>query len=325
MPDARQQAILDASKRAREQMRALDAWHLAHLEELFRELIETLQDEARLLALQGRVLPEHLPALLAEADAALARLTAERNALLSAGLNAAADAGATVFTVEAASLGITVQRLAEDAVRFVTQFEAADGLQLSERLWRLNTHTRQTVTEILQRTVLAGDDTTRGALALLDANLEQGLLRAVNNPYEVARRLMRTELNRAHGEAYRAGLRISPDVAGERFMLSPSHPRPDQCDFHAAANLHGLGAGVYPVGASPWPAHPNTLSFLVVVFTDEVSEADQAGQSDGADWLRAQPFERLAEIFNSEKKARAFLAGQIGPGDLTTPARDLGL
>ena len=53
-------------------------------------------------------------------------------------------------------------------------------------------------------------------------------------------------------------------------MLSPRHPRVDICDEHAAADLYGLGQGVYPVDECPWPAHPNTFSYTEAVYRDEI-------------------------------------------------------
>ena len=76
-----------------------------------------------------------------------------------------------------------------------------------------------------------------------------------------------------------AGAEGHPDFAGFRFLLSPAHPKHDICDLLAVQNLYGLGPGVYPSRAKcPWPAHPNTLSFVAVVYADEVSDADKAGK-----------------------------------------------
>jgi hypothetical protein len=98
-------------------------------------------------------------------------------------------------------------------------------------------------------------------------------------PLASSLQVTRTELNRAHGEAYMAGAEQAPGVVGFRFLLSPRHPKPDICDLLARQNLHGLGKGVYPTReATPWPAHPNTLSFVVAVFADEVTDADRAGR-----------------------------------------------
>lgn len=65
-------------------------------------------------------------------------------------------------------------------------------------------------------------------------------------------------------------LGILNQAFGLRFMLSPRHPRVDICDEHAAADLYGLGQGVYPVDECPWPAHPNTFSYTEAVYRDEI-------------------------------------------------------
>ena len=91
--------------------------------------------------------------------------------------------------------------------------------------------------------------------------------------YRLVRELrcpLRTEINRAHGERYKQLARADENVIGLRFMLSPRHPRVDICDEHAAADLYGLGQGVYPVDECPWPAHPNTFSYTEAVYRDEI-------------------------------------------------------
>ena len=40
----------------------------------------------------------------------------------------------------------------------------------------------------------------------------------------------------------------------------------------AVQDLYGLGPGVYKTGTAPWPAHPNTMSYLTAVFRDEVNK-----------------------------------------------------
>ena len=89
--------------------------------------------------------------------------------------------------------------------------------------------------------------------------------------------------------SYQNSLQDDDDVIGTRFVLSPNHPRVDICDMHASVNRYGLGRGVYPKGKNPWPAHPNTLSYVEAVFDDEVSAEDQAGKEDRIQWLSNQP------------------------------------
>lgn len=93
------------------------------------------------------------------------------------------------------------------------------------------------------------------------------------------------------------------------------------CDLLAAQNLHGLGPGVYPDRERcPWPAHPNTLSFVVMVFAEEVTEADRAGKE-----TTLQALQRLApEVRDGalgKTKAAYFDQGLLRTGMIRAPLR----
>lgn len=191
----------------------------------------------------------------------------------------------------------TLFSINEGAVGFVQNFVAADGLQLSDRLWRIRRGTIETLTDHIQFAVINGESAHQammrsmgrgegvppeiarayngaaaGQLGSSVRRLMTGAADPVNGKGVVyqAERLFRTEINRAHGEAYLAATFQTEGVIGARFMLSPRHRVRDICDTHATANLYGLGPGVYPDRAScPWPAHPNTLSYVEAVFDDD--------------------------------------------------------
>lgn len=57
--------------------------------------------------------------------------------------------------------------LADDAARFVIQFIAADGLQLSDRIWRIDQGAKQQIANVLRRNVLLGRDASRAVAELL--------------------------------------------------------------------------------------------------------------------------------------------------------------
>lgn len=93
------------------------------------------------------------------------------------------------------------------------------------------------------------------------------------------------------------------------------------CDLLAAQNLHGLGQGVYPDRERcPWPAHPNTLSFVVMVFEEEVSDADRAGRETAL-----QALQRLAPEIREgalgKTKATYFDQGLLRTGMIRAPLR----
>lgn len=93
------------------------------------------------------------------------------------------------------------------------------------------------------------------------------------------------------------------------------------CDLLATQNLHGLGPGVYPDRErTPWPAHPNTLSFVVSVFDDEVTDADRAGKETELQALaRLAPEVRAGAV--GVTKAAYFDQGLLRRGMIRSPLR----
>jgi hypothetical protein len=234
-------------------------------------------------------------------------------------------------------------RVSQDAVRFVQTFTAADGLQLSDRLWRLDQGAKEVLQRAIGNAVVQGWSASRAAAALAYAGqpvppeLALQLTRAkgpalarvadllhTGDGAEVwkADRVFRTEINRAHGEAYMAGAEKTPGFVGFKYLLSPAHPEPDICDLLASQNLHGLGQGVYPSReATPWPAHPNTLSFVQVVFADEVTDADRAGKETELQALQRLAPEVRAGVLGVTK-AQYFDAGLLrSKGMIRAPLR----
>lgn len=286
MNDTAQQ-ILHASATARAKAEALDKATAERLKALYQSVISQLQQELAASAdAQNTVRLATLNTYLHQARQQLAALDRAQRVMLSDGVRTAAELGARPWAT-----GIVLEQLADTAARFVENFMAADGLKLSDRLWRLSSGTLSDFQEVIRRNVVLGNDASRAALEFmakqealpleLRANLgkdgvnhlagvvEQRLLSGPGNAYNNALRIFRTEINRAHGEAYQLGAGAHPEVVGMRFMLSPNHPRPDICDSLAEQD-NGMGPGVYKIGAAPWPAHPNTMSFLVAVFKSEI-------------------------------------------------------
>ncbi len=241
-------------------------------------------------------------------DVELKRLEQEQNGLLQEGMLAA---------VAAAALGrhpaapIPPQGGEHLLVRHLLDTPQKDGLNLSARLWRIHAgaardlkstvdvavqrgwdaeHTLQRTLKLTPELRQALDEAGAGAVA---KRLEAGLLTDPNNAAMKFRRVLRTEINRAHGERYKQLAREDDNVVGLRFMLSPRHPRVDICDEHAAADLYGLGQGVYPVDECPWPAHPNTFSYTEAVYKDEVGSLNPTvKQAPEIEPINAESFER---------------------------------
>lgn len=216
-------------------------------------------------------------------DSELKQLEQVQNRLLHDGMLAAAAA---------AALGWRGRRREPEAerllVRHLLDTPQKDGLNLSARLWRIHAGAARDLKSVVDVAVQRGWDAEHALQRTLNITpelkqaldeagadavarrLEAGLLANPGNAAMKFRRVLRTEINRAHGERYKQLARADENVVGLRFMLSPRHPRVDICDEHAAADLYGLGQGVYPVDECPWPAHPNTFSYTEAVYRDEI-------------------------------------------------------
>ncbi|WP_025916149.1 hypothetical protein [Herminiimonas sp. CN] len=338
-----QQAVLAASAKGRDDMRELDAQALAELEKQYDDAVQDIRQMiAAVAGAAGIVSTTALPALLLQIQARLGKLANARNAVLMQGIDQAATIGVTPFmpTVNAAQL----DSIRVEAAQFVREYVGPDKLKLSDRIWRIDRHANEIVSQAVQNAVVRGEGAAQAARDFLargilppaeidlakDAatagniagSVEEGLMTGRGAPLDNAMRVMRTEINRAHTKAYQKSAAADDDSIGTQFMLSPRHPRVDICDMHARANLFGLGAGVYPHGKSPLPAHPNTLSFEVIVYRNEVTEADRAGQQTATEFLETVPSTDREGILGVNKN-EAFEAGKLPASQVRSRWRDV--
>jgi hypothetical protein len=284
-------AILAATLAAHRKVEQLDARMLRDLREAYADAAAAIaaQLEAR-AGVDGNLTLDQLRAALDQIEAILRHLNQLRDQLLQDALHRAIDAGLDPFRATLSTA--TLYRVSQDAVLFLRRFVAEDGLQLSDRLWRLSRGARDQVVNAIEQAVIKGYGAAQAANEFLgrgqavpadlqgkvgQANVSRigrdvrELMTGKGEPLTNALRVFRTEINRAHGEAYMKTGEELPDFGGWRFLLSPAHPAPDICDKLSTQDLYGLGPGVYPTREkTPWPAHPNTLSFIVIVFKDEL-------------------------------------------------------
>lgn len=335
-------AIRRATLLAQRAVTSLDAAGRAELVRAYRVAAQDLRQViAAYAGPDDAVRLAQLRDLLGQVEARLGTLARTRDAVLAEGLGRAAEYGARVFAVDDA---LAMMQVSETAVRLVQAFVAADGLQLSDRLWRLDRHAREAVAGAIEQAVIQGESAVQAArgflgrgeavpAALADKAALPGATRLGNaaamaltgpgSAMDNAVRVFRTEVNRAHGEAYMAGGEDKPYFGGWRYLLSPAHPEPDICDLYAEQNVYGLGKGVYPSRAAcPWPAHPNTLSFVEMVFKDEISDEDRASQETPMQALaRLDPETRRGVL--GKNKAEAFDAGLLTQGMIGARWRDV--
>ncbi|MCU0988041.1 MAG: hypothetical protein MUE63_00235 [Xanthomonadales bacterium] len=331
---ARERAeIRRATLAARKALETLDDVGRAELARIYGDAAAALRDAiARAGGNDGNVTLAELRSVLAQVEGILESVAVTRDGVVMAGITQAAQTGAA----GAALAGAAAQRVATEAVDFVRHFVAQDGLMLSERLWRVDRGAREEITRAVESAVVQGHGSAQAAREFLArgqavpaevaARLGAGESTALGNTaarlmtdgersalYQ-AQRVFRTEINRAHGEAYMAGADQNPDFAGFRFLLSPAHPKHDICDLLASQNVHGLGPGVYPSREKcPWPAHPNTLSYVEVVYKDEVSEADKAGKESPMAALNRLPSEVQDGVLG-KGKAEIYREGKLKQG-----------
>lgn len=335
-------AIKRATLAAQRAVEQLDAAALKQLEDAYQSAAADIAERIRAHAgADDNLGLQELRSVLAQIEGRLRTLSDERNTLINVSLERAAELGTSPIFGEVKSGA--AMRVSDEALRFVRNFVAEDGLQLSDRIWRLDRGARDKVVNAIEQAVIQGHGAAQAAREFLARGESvpidiQGKLDAANAPrlarqtsdqlltgtgapMDNAMRLMRTEINRAHGEAFMASGEDHPEFAGWRFLLSPAHPKPDICDLLSRQNLHGLGPGVYPSREKcPWPAHPNTLSFLEIVFKDEITDADRAGKET--------PVEALARLTAAQRegvlgkaKAEVFDRGQLKQGMIRAPWR----
>lgn len=79
------------------------------------------------------------------------------------------------------------------------------------------------------------------------------------------RTIARTETTAAHTVATVDVAAADPTVKGVRYVLSPLHPKDDECSPLGREDRYGMGVGVFPVHAAPRPPlHPHCMCSLEV-------------------------------------------------------------
>ena len=336
-------AIRRARRRAQNEMARRLREFEAELLLLYRQA--GLQIDAgirRAETVEGLIDPARARELRQQIDDSIDAVRQQSEGLILQSINGSAALGVQPF--EGRQLERAVQEITDEIVRGFREFAAADGLQLSERVWRTTTQARRELQAAVETAIAEGQSASRAAQEFVargqgvpdDILDKRRRARAVaiavksrnamdgGKHYRATLQVMRTETIRAHGLAHRAAAAADPDVIGVRYMLSPRHPAPDICDVHANANIYGLGKGVYPPDRSPWPAHPNTFSFEQIKYRDEVEPEERENKFSRVDWLNDQP-DSVVEgaLGDSPAKLRAFRAGHVGERSITTPWRVL--
>jgi hypothetical protein len=184
-----------------------------------------------------------------------------------------------------------------------------NGYRLSDRLWRSRVAVRQQIDAVLRKAMATGQDAlevaeileqflspdyspVRNALGRLIRGQRKAIVTSSPGRGGMgsfpARRLARTEITRAHGQATIMTAERTPFAKGVKWSTSASHPEADTCDGNAGRDAYNLGPGVYPPSSVPrYPEHPQCLCNLSTVVPENVdavvdSLRDQYGLSEVA-------------------------------------------
>lgn len=154
--------------------------------------------------------------------------------------------------------GVSVQfgRLAKEAVEGVANRYYRDGIQLSQRLYKLSSETRQQVENTIVSGIASGTSARDMALQLQQVLSADG----ADTPLYRAKRIAITETNHAFREAHTRSTMepsgaLKSYIVGIRWSLSASHKDLDMCDCYAVHD-GGLGPGVYEPDDVPG-SHPH--------------------------------------------------------------------
>jgi hypothetical protein len=167
-----------------------------------------------------------------------------------------------------------------------------DGLNLSNRIWKIDRNAREGMNNVLMQGIANGDSALNIAKQLeqflganqdcprwtssrlygqtkkqIAAGSDVGLLRGdqcdgKGVAYN-ALRLARTEIQKIHALATDRVLAMQPWVEQEQVHLSAAHPGTDECDDVVKGGEKS--DGVYPVGTIELPIHPNCLCYKTAV------------------------------------------------------------
>jgi len=127
-----------------------------------------------------------------------------------------------------------------------------------------------------------------------------------------AERIARTETARAWSDGFYAETYDDETVIAYKWQLSKAHKIFDICDFHANADLYGLGKGVYPLNSTPpHPAHPHCTCMLTAVYDGELDtkRLSKQVQKNGNKYIESLTKGERLKLMTREGNA-AFTSGK---------------
>jgi hypothetical protein len=115
-----------------------------------------------------------------------------------------------------------------------------------------------------------------------------------------AERVAANEIARAYGQGQWWVFEQDEDATGYRSELSSRHPVVDICDYHAGANMYGMGPGVYPKGKGPaYPYHPKCGCILTPYYGDK-PDSRRMDKDKGRTFIQRQTAESRRKLLGVE-------------------------
>lgn len=139
------------------------------------------------------------------------------------------------------------------------------GISLSERVYSAKSLSNGQLFKQIDHSLALGEsakELAKRVRGFIDPNTPGGASYA-------AMRLGRTEINNAFHHTQRKHHEDSPWVTSQKWNLSGSHPKPDECNAYADDDHAELGAGIFLKNEVPGKPHPNCLCYITPVALDE--------------------------------------------------------
>ena len=168
-----------------------------------------------------------------------------------------------------------------EGILWFREFVKNGGLLLEPTYWRIDNNAIAVLSSSIEKALISGWDAHKAAANFIYGGFANDVVQSQVDlsDYDHISEVFLSLINLGHGNSYMVGAQTAPGFGGFKYLLSPRHSEPDICDLLATQNLYGLGNGVYPSAAEcPWPAHSGTLSYVVIVFKDEITDAERASK-----------------------------------------------
>lgn len=174
-----------------------------------------------------------------------------------------------------------IWKVNREGILWFREFVKNGGLLLEPTYWRIENNAIAVLSSSIEKALVSGCHAHKAAANFIYEGFANDVVQSQVDlsDYDHISEVFQSLINLGHGSSYMVGAQTTPGFGGFKYLLSPRHSEPDVCDLLATQNLYGLGNGVYPSAAEcPWPAHSGTLSYVELVFKDEVTDADRASK-----------------------------------------------